>query len=61
MVEERVPIKEAQERLGHSRSGILLKFYAQVLDVFADAAAESLSGQLSGRFSVAKAMQRAAF
>jgi hypothetical protein len=54
MVEERVPIKAAQERLGHSRPDILLKFYAHVLDASADASAESLSGQLSGRFSVAK-------
>ena len=48
MVEARVPIKAAQERLGHSRPDILLKFYAHVLDASADAAAESLSGQLSG-------------
>ena len=54
MVEERVPIKAAQERLGHSRPDILLKIYAHVLDASADAAAESLSGQLRGRFSVAK-------
>jgi hypothetical protein len=53
-LEERVPIKAAQERLGHSRPDILLKFYAHVLDASADAAAESLSGHLSGRFSVAK-------
>jgi integrase len=51
---ERVPIKATQERLGHSRPDILLKIYAHVLDASADAAAESLSGQLSGRFSVAK-------
>jgi integrase len=44
MVEERVPIKAAQERLGHSRPDILLKIYAHVLDASADAAAESLSG-----------------
>jgi integrase len=54
MVEARVPLKAAQQRLGHSRPDILLKFYAHVLDASADAAAESLSGQLSGRFSVAK-------
>ena len=39
MVEERVPIKAAQERLGHSRPDILLKIYAHVLDASADAAA----------------------
>jgi integrase len=57
MVEERVPIKAAQERLGHSRPDILLKIYAHVLDASADAAAETLSGQLSGRFSAAKTAQ----
>ena len=50
MVEAHVPLKAAQERLGHSRPDILLKFYAHVLDASADAAAESLSGQLSGTF-----------
>ena len=39
MVEERVPIKAAQERLGHSRPDILLKYYAHVLDASADTAA----------------------
>ena len=60
MVEERVPIKAAQERLGHSRPDILLKIYAHVLDASADAAAESLSGQLSGGISAAQSAQRAA-
>jgi len=59
MVEARVPLKAAQERLGHSRPDILLKFYAHVLDESADAAAETLSGQLSGRFGVAKTAQAA--
>jgi hypothetical protein len=45
MVEARVPLKSAQELLGHSRPDILLKFYAHVLDERADAAAETLSGQ----------------
>lgn len=54
MVEERVPIKAAQQRLGHSRPDILLKFYAHVLDASADTAAESLSGQLRGGFSAAE-------
>jgi hypothetical protein len=61
MVEARVPLKAAQERLGHSRSDILLKFDAHALDGSADAAAEALSGQLSGNFSVAKTAQTAAF
>ena len=60
MVEERVPIKAAQERLGHSRPDILLKIYAHVLDASADAATESLSGQLSGGISAAQSAQRAA-
>jgi integrase len=49
MVEGRVPIKAAQERLGHSRPDILLKIYAHVLDASADAAAATLSGGLGGR------------
>ena len=60
MVEERVPIKAAQERLGHSRPDILLKIYAHVLDASADAAAESLSGQLGGGSSAVSSAQRAA-
>jgi hypothetical protein len=44
MVEELVPIKAVQQRLGHSRPDILLKSYPHVLDTSADAAAESLSG-----------------
>lgn len=59
MVEARVPLKAAQERLGHSRPDILLKFYAHVLDQSADAAAETLSGQLSGSFSGVKTTQSA--
>jgi integrase len=59
MVEARVPLKAAQERLGHSRPDILLKFYAHVLDESADAAAETLSGQLSGKFGAAKTAQTA--
>jgi integrase len=47
MAEGRVPIKAAQERLGHSRPDILLKFYTHVLDESADMAAETLSGQLN--------------
>jgi integrase len=60
MVEERVPIKAAQERLGHSRPDILLKIYAHVLDASADAAAESLSGQLSSGLRAVEAAQNAA-
>ena len=47
MAEGRVPIKAAQERLGHSHPDILLKFYTHVLDESADMAAETLSGQLN--------------
>ena len=60
MVEERVPIKAAQERLGHSRPDILLKFYAHVLDASADAAAESLSGRLRCGAGAVGAAQSAA-
>ncbi len=59
MVEARVPLKAAQERLGHSRPDILLKFYTHVLDASADVAAETLSGQLSSSFSAPKAAQTA--
>ncbi len=54
MVEASVPLKAAQERLGHSRPDILLKFYAHVLDASADMAAATLSGQLGGGFSSSK-------
>jgi integrase/predicted DNA-binding transcriptional regulator AlpA len=57
MVEGHVPVKAAQERLGHSRPDILLKFYAHVLDESADLAAKTLSGQLSGQSSAAAAAQ----
>ncbi len=50
MVEARVPLKAAQERLGHSRPDILLKFYAHVLDASAGTAAEMVSGFLKGGF-----------
>lgn len=55
MVEARVPLKAAQERLGHSRPDILLKYYAHVLDESADMAAATLSGQLNGSFSAVNA------
>jgi integrase len=51
MVEARVPLKAAQERLGHSRPDILLKFYANVLDASADMAAETLTGRFRSEFS----------
>jgi integrase/predicted DNA-binding transcriptional regulator AlpA len=49
MVEAKVPIKAAQERLGHSRPDILLKFYAHVLDASADEAASTLSQGLGAK------------
>ncbi len=49
MVENRVPIKAAQQRLGHSRPDLLLVKYAHVLDESAAAAAEILSSQLGGK------------
>jgi len=51
MVEARVPLKAAQQRLGHSRPDLLLNVYAHVLDASADLAAATLSGQLGGGFS----------
>ena len=47
MVEKSVPIKAAQQRLGHTRPDILLKHYAHVLDESAEFAAETLSSQFS--------------
>jgi len=44
----RVSLKAAQQRLGHSRPGILLRVYTHVLDASADLAAATLSGQLGG-------------
>lgn len=43
MVESHVPLKAAQQRLGHSRPDILLKHYAHVLDESAEFAATTLS------------------
>lgn len=59
MVEAHVPLKAAQERIGHSRPDILLKYYAHVLDESADMAAATLSGQLTGSFSTGKAIRPA--
>jgi len=47
MVEKSVPLKAAQQRLGHTRPDILLKYYAHVLDESAGFAAETLSSQFS--------------
>jgi integrase len=49
IVERRVPISAAQQRLGHTRPDILLKYYTHVLDDSAEIAAETLSPQLSGK------------
>jgi hypothetical protein len=43
MVKASVPLKAGQERLGHTRPDILLKFYAHVLDASADMASSTLS------------------
>ena len=54
MVENRVPIKAAQQRLGHSRPDILLIHYAHVLDESAEFAAETLSAKLGGKKAKSK-------
>jgi hypothetical protein len=46
LVENRVPLTAVQQRLGHTRLDILLKFHAHVLDASAVLAAQTLSGQL---------------
>jgi hypothetical protein len=48
-VESHVPLKAAQQRLGHSRPDILLKYYTHVLDESAEFAATTLSSKLSGK------------
>jgi hypothetical protein len=48
MVESHVPLKAAQQRLGHTRPDILLKHYTHVLDESAEFAATTLSSKLSG-------------
>ncbi len=48
MVENHVPIKAAQQRLGHSRPDILLKHYTHLLEESAGFAAKTLSGKLNG-------------
>ncbi len=58
MVEKRVPIKAAQQRLGHTRPDILLKHYAHVLDESAEFAAETLSSQLSTKKTDLKVKNR---
>jgi hypothetical protein len=52
MVEARVPLKAAQERLGHSRPDILLKFCAHVLDASADM--ESTTKKAAKKFAAKK-------
>jgi hypothetical protein len=49
MIESHVPLKAAQQRLGHSRPDILLKHYTHVLDESAEFAATTLSSKLSGK------------
>jgi integrase len=49
MVESHVPLKAAQQRLGHSRPDLLLKHYTHVLDESAQFAASTLSSKLSGK------------
>ena len=49
MVEERVPVKAVQERLGHTRPDIVLNFYTHVLDTSAEAAATATSQGLGAR------------
>jgi integrase len=49
MVESHVPLKAAQQRLGHSRPDILLKHYTHMLDESAELAATTLSSKLSGK------------
>ena len=51
MVECHVPIKAAQQRLGHSRPDILLKHYTHVLDESAEFAATTLSSKLGGKMN----------
>jgi integrase len=51
MVETGVPVKAIQERLGHSRPDILLKYYVEVLDGSMEMAAAAMSARLLGGLS----------
>ncbi len=54
MVEANVPIKAAQQRLGHTRPDILLRHYAHVLEESAEFAAETLSSKLASKSAAKK-------
>lgn len=48
MIRAKMELPAVQQRVGHSRPGILLEYYAEVLPPSADDAAETMSGQLAG-------------
>jgi hypothetical protein len=54
MAEENVPIKAAQQRVGHTRPDLLLLRYAHVLDASAQVAAETLSEKMTPSKSKSK-------
>lgn len=54
MIRAKMELPAVQQRVGHSRPGILLEYYAEVLPASADDAALAMSGELSGVFSKAE-------
>ncbi len=48
MIRSKTELPAVQQRVGHSRPGILLEHYAEVLPPSADDAAVTMSGQLAG-------------
>ena len=54
MIANRIPVKAAQDRLGHSRPDVVLRHYAMLTDENSREAAELLSGKLSGKLSSLK-------
>jgi integrase len=48
MIRAKMELPAVQQRVGHSRPGILLEYHAEVLPPSADDAAETMSGQLAG-------------
>ena len=58
MIRAKMELPAVQQRVGHSRPGILLEYYAEVLPASADDAALAMSGELSGVFSKAEKADR---
>ncbi len=49
MIRAKMELPAVQQRVGHSRPGILLEYYAEVLPPSADDAAEAMTGFLGNQ------------